>query len=117
MLSMKRMRFPLEIILVCVRWYAAYAPSHRNLEEMMQERGVCVDHSTISRWAINFSSDLGKIFRKHKRPVIVEQDHRAVKRITKPMLEFKSFWAAKAVLDGIELMHMIRQGQLSAKKG
>jgi hypothetical protein len=42
---------------------------------------------------------------------IVEQDHRAVKRITRPMLGFKSFRAAQAVLAGIELMHMIRKGQ------
>ena len=44
---------------------------------------------------------------------IVEQDHRAIKRITKPMLGFKSFHAAKNVLAGIELMHMIRKGQLN----
>ena len=44
---------------------------------------------------------------------IVEQDHRAVKRITMPMLGFKSFHAAKNVLAGIELMHMIRKGQLN----
>ena len=43
---------------------------------------------------------------------IVEQDHRAVKRVTKPMLNFKSFRAAKSILAGIELMHMIRKGQL-----
>ena len=44
---------------------------------------------------------------------IVEQDHRAVKRVTKPMLNFKSFRAAKCVLAGIELMHMIRKGQMA----
>ena len=43
---------------------------------------------------------------------IVEQDHRAIKRITKPMLNFKSFRAARSILAGIELMHMIRKGQL-----
>ena len=43
---------------------------------------------------------------------IVEQDHRAVKRVTKSMLNFKSFRSAKNVLAGIELMHMIRKGQL-----
>ncbi len=43
---------------------------------------------------------------------IVEQDHRAVKRITKPMMGFKSFRAARNVLAGIELMHMIRKGQM-----
>ena len=201
------MRFPLEMILVCVRWYAAYPLSCRHLEEMMEERGVSVDHSTVSRWAIRFLPLLEKIFRrKYKRPVgvswrmdetyikikgtykylyravdkegntidflltakrdktaamrffkkainsnympekvamdksgankaaidqiikdndtsivvrqikylnnIVEQDHRAVKRITKPMLGFKSFQSAKNILSGIELMHMIRKGQL-----
>ena len=44
---------------------------------------------------------------------IIEQDHRAIKRITKPMLGFRSFQAAKNILDGIELMHMIRKGQLN----
>ena len=43
---------------------------------------------------------------------IVEQDHRAIKRVTKPMLNFKSFRSARNVLAGIELMHMIRKGQM-----
>jgi len=42
---------------------------------------------------------------------IVEQDHRAVKRVTRPMPGFKSFRSARSVLAGIELMHMIRKGQ------
>lgn len=42
---------------------------------------------------------------------VVEQDHRFIKRITKPMMNFKSFGSARNVLAGIELMHMIRQGQ------
>jgi transposase, IS6 family len=36
----KRRRFPVEIILLCVRWYCKYGISYRNLAEMMQERGV-----------------------------------------------------------------------------
>ena len=206
MLVVKGMRFPIEVILVCIRWYAAYPLSCRHLEEMMEERGVTVDHSTVSRWAIRFLPLLEKIFRKYKRPVggswrmdetyikvkgvwkylyravdrdgktidflltakrdkaaakrffdkamqangvpekvtmdksgankaaideinanreipmvvrqvkylnnIVEQDHRAVKRMTKPMLGFKSFQSAKNILAGIELMHMIRKGQM-----
>jgi transposase-like protein len=43
MLNTKRMRFPIDVILVCIRWYAAYPLSYRHLEEMMQERGVAVD--------------------------------------------------------------------------
>jgi len=206
MLNFKGMRFPAELILVCIRWYAAYPLSTRHLEEMREERGVLVDHSTVSRWAIRFLPLLEKIFRKHKRPVggswrmdesyikvngvwqylyravdkagmtidflltakrdkaaamrffdkamrssgtpdkvtmdqsgankaaidqiiedkeisvivrqvkylnnIVEQDHRAVKRVTRPMLGFKSFRSARNILAGIELMHMIRKGQL-----
>ncbi|MEP6589286.1 MAG: IS6 family transposase [Polaromonas sp.] len=211
MLATKGMRFPIDVILVCIRWYAAYPLSYRHLEEMMEERGVFVDHSSINRWAIRFLPLLEKVFRKHKRPVggswrmdetyikvkgtwkylyravdkegktvdflltarrdkaaalrffdkamkangvpekvtmdksgankaamdeingrgetpiivrqvkylnnIVEQDHRAIKRVTKPMLNFKSFRAARNVLAGIELMHMIRKGQLLLEGG
>ena len=48
---------------------------------------------------------------------LVEQDHRAIKRVTRPMLNFKSFRSAKDVLAGIELMHMIRKGQLLLSGG
>jgi putative transposase len=44
---------------------------------------------------------------------IVEQDHRAVKRLTRPMLGFKSFWAARCTIAGMEVMHAIRKGQLT----
>jgi putative transposase len=43
---------------------------------------------------------------------LVEQDHRAVKRVVRPMLGFKSFWAACCTIGGIEVMHAIRKGQL-----
>jgi putative transposase len=46
---------------------------------------------------------------------IVEQDHRAVKRLARPMLGFKSFRSAQVTLTGIQLMHMIRKGQLRTK--
>ncbi|GHO63832.1 hypothetical protein KSC_027240 [Ktedonobacter sp. SOSP1-52] len=42
--------FEAEIILVCVRWYLRYVLSYRDLEELMRERGLCVDHTTIYRW-------------------------------------------------------------------
>jgi putative transposase len=48
---------------------------------------------------------------------IIEQDHRGVKRVTRPMLGFKSFQAAQATLVGIELMHMLRKGQLAKGVG
>lgn len=48
---------------------------------------------------------------------IAEQDHRAITRVTKPMLSFQSFRSARNVLAGIELMHMIRKGQLMIEDG
>ena len=44
---------------------------------------------------------------------VVEQDHRAVKRVVRPMLGFKSFWAACCTIAGIEVMHALRKGQLA----
>ena len=65
----KRLHFPLEIMLVCVRWYAAYPLSLRHIEEMMAERGVVVDHATIHRWAIKILPVLAAVMRRRKRPV------------------------------------------------
>ena len=45
----KRRRFSVEIILLCLRWYSKYGIRYRDLVEMMQERGVEVDSSTITR--------------------------------------------------------------------
>jgi len=67
--AIRRFRFSLEIMLDCVRWYVAYPLSLRHLEEMMQERGVFVDHSTVHRWAMKLLPVLEAVFRKCKRPV------------------------------------------------
>ena len=206
-----RFHYPLEVMLRCVRWYVAYPLSLRHVEEMMQERGVVVDHSTVHRWATKMLPVLATVFRRRKRPVglswrmdetyikvtgqwkylyravdrdgdtvdflltakrdmaaarrflerainlhdvpekitidksgantaaiesvkadacveilmrqnkylnnIVEQDHRAIKRITRPMLGFKSFWSARILIAGIETMHMIRKGQMDCPEG
>jgi len=48
---------------------------------------------------------------------LVEQDHRAVKRIVRPMLGFQSFRSARVTLQGIELMHMIKKGQMITVDG
>jgi putative transposase len=203
---LKRLHYPLDVMLMCVRWYVAYGLSVRNLEEMMAERGIQVDHSTVHRWAIKLLPVLEKAFRYHKRPVgrswlvdetyikvkghwkylyravdkaghtvdfllrahrdkaaaqryfeksidqngepetvtidksganlaalealnagrdtpikirqnkylnnIVEQDHRAIKRRTRPMLGFKTFRCARILLGGIGLMHMIVKRQM-----
>ena len=57
-----------EIILLNVRWYLKYPLSYRNLKEMMAERGVEVDHSTIMRWVHQYSPEIEKKIRRHLRP-------------------------------------------------
>ena len=57
--------FEAEIILVCVRWYLRYSLSYRDLEEMMRERGLQVDHSTIDRWVQCSAPELDKRCRPH----------------------------------------------------
>ena len=59
----KRLHYPIEVMLVCVRWYVAYPLSLRHLEEMMAERGITVDHSTIHRWAIKMLPVLTSVCR------------------------------------------------------
>lgn len=66
---LKRLHYPLDVILLCVRWYVAYSLSLRNLEDMMAERGIEVDHSSIHRWIIKLVPLLEKEFRHRKRPV------------------------------------------------
>ena len=205
MISFKGRHHQQDIILQCVRWYVAYSLSYRDLEELMQERGYAVDHSTVQRWVVHYAPRIEKAFRKNKKRVgnrwrldetyikikgewkylyravdkqgqtidflltvkrdkkaarhflnkaigsngkpslinidksgantaaikqyntdenkrimirqckylnnIVEQDHRFIKRIIRPMLGFKSFWSARATLAGIELWRMLKKGQ------
>ena len=208
MINFKGRHFKNEIILMSVRWYVAYALSYRDIEELMAERGLKVDHATINRWVIKYAPLLEAEFsRRHKSSVgsswrmdetyikvkgkwcylyravdksgttidftlsqnrdelaakcffnkaiarsgqpekitidksgannaalksinktltplvqieirqikylnnIVEQDHRFVKRIVKPMMGFKAFQSAHATLIGIELHHMLRKNQ------
>ncbi len=59
-------RFPVEIISVCVRWYCKYGISYRDLTEMMQERGVEVDPSTIMRWVHRYAPELEKRVRAYQ---------------------------------------------------
>jgi putative transposase len=66
---LKRLHYPSEVMLVCARWYAAYPLSFRHLEEMMQERGVFVDQSTVHRGSLKILPVLAPAFRRRKRPV------------------------------------------------
>ena len=54
-----------EIIILCVRWYLKYPLSYRNLQEMMQERGLNINHTTIYRWVLEYSPKLNRGLRKH----------------------------------------------------
>ena len=56
MISFKGTHFPKDIILFAVFFYVRYGVSYRDLEEIMEERGVNVDHATLNRWVINYSS-------------------------------------------------------------
>lgn len=199
-----------EIILLCVRWYLRYALSYRDLEEMMQDRGVSVDHTTLYRWIQRYAPELDKRCRPHLQETtdsyrvdetyikvkgqwkylyravdskgqtldfrlsakrnataakrffakvlkashtttprvisvdknaaypgafddlkqegglestctlrqtkylnnVIEQDHRFIKRLTRPGLGFASFHTARRTLAGYEIMNMIRKGQV-----
>ena len=57
-----------EIILQTVGWYLKYPLSYRNLKEMMAERGLKVDHTTIMRWVHQYSPEIEKRIRRHLRP-------------------------------------------------
>ena len=57
-----------EIIVLCLRWYLRYPLSYRNLEEMMTERGLSLDHSTIARWVLRYAPVLNERIRSSMRP-------------------------------------------------
>ncbi len=67
-MDFKWAKFEKEVILQCVRWYLSYPLSYRNIEEMMLERGIEVDHTSIYRWVIKYTPEIEKKFRKYKRP-------------------------------------------------
>ena len=70
MLNFKWRHFQKELILMAVRWYVAYALSYRDIEELMLERGVKVDHSTLNRWVIYYSPLLEEEFRKRNKRAV-----------------------------------------------
>lgn len=211
MISFKGRHFHKEMVLQSVRWYLAYSLSYRDIEEIMNERGYPVNHSTIHRWVIEYSPQLDTAFHLKKKRVgtrwrldetyikvkgiwkyfyravdkegstidflltakrdkkaalrflrkaisrnakpslinidkngsntasiaeynkenntrikirqckylnnIIEQSHRFVKRITRPMLGFKNFWCAQVTLKGIELVRMLKKRQMKKITG
>jgi transposase-like protein len=61
-------RFPAEVVLWAVRWYLRFPVSYRDLEAMLADRGVRVDHVTLYRWVQRFAPELEKRLRRHLRP-------------------------------------------------
>src|SRR5215213_1551554 len=61
-------RFPAEAILWAVRWYLQFPISYRDLERMLADRGVEVDHVALLRWVQRFAPELEKRMRRHLRP-------------------------------------------------
>ena len=84
--SFKGAHFPPEVILMGIRWYLAYPLSTRHVEELMEERGVKVDHSTINRWVIKYSPQLEDAFHRRKRRVWVSW------RMDETYLKVKGVW-------------------------
>jgi IS6 family transposase len=56
-------RFPAEVISVAVRWYLRYGLSYRDLEELLAERRVMVDHVTVYRWVQRFTVEFVSVAR------------------------------------------------------
>ena len=68
-MDFKWKHFKSVIILSAVRWYVAYPLSYRQVEEMLKERGLQVDHSSLQRWVVEYSPQLVKKFASHKKAV------------------------------------------------
>jgi transposase, IS6 family len=60
-------RFPREVITVAVRWYLRYGLSYRDVEELLAERGVTVDHVTVYRWVQTFTPEFVDAARPARR--------------------------------------------------
>jgi len=68
MVSFKGAQFPRDVILHAVFFYVRYAVSYRDLEEILAERGVQIDHATLNRWVVTYASTLAKATQKRKMP-------------------------------------------------
>jgi putative transposase len=69
MISFKGAPFVQDMILTCVHGYGAYPLSYRQLEELLQERGVAVDPATINRWVLSYRPQREAAFHRRKQPV------------------------------------------------
>src|SRR5258708_3010082 len=79
--------FQANIILLCVRWYLRYSLSYRDLEEMMAERGLSIDHTTIYRWVQLYAPELEKRCRPHLNAINDSW------RVDETYIKIKKVWA------------------------
>ena len=68
-MKFSRRHFPTDVILTTIRWYLRYKLSYRDIEELIAERGIEVDHSTINRWVVNYAPLLAAQAQHYKRNV------------------------------------------------
>ncbi|WP_227876485.1 DDE-type integrase/transposase/recombinase [Photobacterium frigidiphilum] len=61
---------PTNSFLPAIRWYVAYKLSYRDIEELLAERGVRVDHATIHRWVLEYAPQLEAAFRNGKKRAV-----------------------------------------------
>ena len=81
-------RFPSEVILIAVRWYLRYGLSGRDLEELLAQRGIEVDHVTLFRWVQRFTPLLIDARHGHTRsPFIAPMPHRPLLDCLRPPLD------------------------------
>jgi IS6 family transposase len=113
--SFKWKHFVGEIILLNVRWYLKYPLSYRNLEEMMAERGVKVDHTTIMRWVHQYSPEIEKKVRRYLRPT--NDSWRVDETYIKVKGEWKYFYrAVDSNGDTIDFMLSAKRNKKAAKR-
>ena len=68
MINFKSRHFKEDIMMMSMRWYLSYALSYRHVEELLLERGVSIDHSTVQRWVVGYSAELELEFRHRDKP-------------------------------------------------
>ena len=69
-IDFKGSHYPKDVILYAVFFYIRYVVSYRDLEEIMAERGVQVDHATLNRWVVKYSPDIAKTAQIWKHPAV-----------------------------------------------
>ncbi len=113
--SFKWKHFVGEIILLNVRWYLKYPLSYGNLKEMMAERGIIVNHTTIMRWVHQYSPEIEKKVRRHLRPT--NDSWRVDETYIRVKGEWKYFYrAVDSNGDTIDFMLSAKRDQKAAKR-